>query len=95
MLVATTAQVHDIIVWRGHVYQLVGVQGEGFRDLTFAVADKYLVKPSGNGRRNGRCAESQTSGSSLAEGVGLEPTSPFGQRFSSYEHGVLTLPVMA
>jgi hypothetical protein len=29
MLVATTAQVHDIIVWRGHDYQLVGVQGEG------------------------------------------------------------------
>jgi hypothetical protein len=29
MLVATTAQVHDIMVWRGHDYQLVGVQGEG------------------------------------------------------------------
>jgi len=29
MLVAMTAQVHDIIVWRGHDYQLVGVQGEG------------------------------------------------------------------
>src|ERR671918_1218954 len=28
----------------------------------------------------------------FAEGVGLEPTSPFGQRFSSYEHSVLTLP---
>ena len=27
----------------------------------------------------------------FAEGVGLEPTSPFGQRFSSYEHDVLTL----
>jgi hypothetical protein len=29
MLVATTTQVHDIIVWWGHDYQLVGVQGEG------------------------------------------------------------------
>src|SRR5919106_5649963 len=28
----------------------------------------------------------------FAEGVGLEPTSPFGQRFSSYAHDVLTLP---
>jgi hypothetical protein len=28
----------------------------------------------------------------FAEGVGLEPTSPFGQRFSSYEHTILTLP---
>jgi hypothetical protein len=27
----------------------------------------------------------------FAEGVGLEPTSPFGQRFSSYERCVLTL----
>jgi hypothetical protein len=30
--------------------------------------------------------------SSPAEGVGLEPTSPFGQRFSSYEEIVLALP---
>jgi hypothetical protein len=29
MLVVMTARVHDIIVWRGHDYQLVGLQGEG------------------------------------------------------------------
>ena len=28
----------------------------------------------------------------FGEGVGLEPTSPFGQRFSSYEHTTLALP---
>jgi hypothetical protein len=35
------------------------------------------------------------SGAPLAEGVGLEPTSPCGQRFSSYEYDVLTLPASA
>jgi hypothetical protein len=32
----------------------------------------------------------QTRRSDLAEGVGLEPTSPFGQRFSSVWSSVLT-----
>ena len=31
----------------------------------------------------------------FAEGVGLEPTSPFGQRFSSYECTILSLPIRA
>jgi hypothetical protein len=49
MLVATTAQVHDIIAWRGHDYQLVGARRVPVRDLFFASRNEYSVKPSGNG----------------------------------------------
>jgi hypothetical protein len=43
MLVATTSQVHDIIVWRGHDYQFGRCARRGpVRDLFFAVAELIL-----------------------------------------------------
>jgi hypothetical protein len=46
-------------------------------------------------REVGKYSESNQDVRGCAEGEGLEPPSPCGQRFSSYEHGVLTLSVMA
>jgi hypothetical protein len=42
-----TAQIHDILVWRGHDYQLVGVDGlmaQGRPDLSAVPSTMYMFE---------------------------------------------------